>query len=292
MSALIFSRILAAAPVFLGAFFAGILMFSPPPAFAQDASERIILAQNQGDDDDDEDFGALFGDGDAPEVSDPIEPVNRAFYKLNVGIDRVILTPATRVWDFIVPAPVDLVLGNFLSNLELPLSAANSLLQGDIRGTGITTMRFATNSTIGFLGFADPASSMGWYECEENFGQTLGRYGVGNGPYLVLPLLGPSHLREFTGDITEAALEPDILNHYLKEAKISEDGRDTIETSLMAVDIIQSRIEAREIIDYVRETSVDEYATVRTFYTQNSVEETGQSCSESVDEQRLASRDQ
>ncbi|MGR4000556.1 MAG: VacJ family lipoprotein [Alphaproteobacteria bacterium] len=275
---------------------------SPKGAVADDSTENtdktdknhaasFIIAQNQSDDDDDDDdddLNDLFADGEDVTVSDPIEGLNRAFYKFNVGVDKVILTPASKVWQFIVPEPVDQIVGNFISNLELPLSAFNSLLQGDPRGTGITTMRFVTNSTIGFLGVADPASALGWYECEEDLGQTLGRYGVGNGPYLVVPFLGPSHLREFTSDFAEDTyLDPEILEHSLKEINASEQSRDNIGLTLTTIDIIQSRIEAQEIIDYVRETSVDEYAQVRTIYTQRSTGQVSESCSEIVDEQRL-----
>lgn len=217
---------------------------------------------------------------------DPIQPLNRAFYGFNKGVDSVLLEPAANAWDAVVPKPVDGALARFISNLSLPFTALNAFLQGDVRGSGITLARFGLNSTVGMLGFADPASTIGLPECSEDLGQTLGVWGMGNGPYLVLPLLGPSGLRDAASGLVESSARSAKSQQLWEGFGLSDDGVSAVRWSLVVVEVLQLRIELREAIDYVEATALDEYTFVRTFYRQNRERSVKLLCSDIFDQNR------
>ncbi|HEU0225209.1 MAG TPA: VacJ family lipoprotein [Steroidobacteraceae bacterium] len=127
---------------------------------------------------------------------DPLERWNRGVQKLNDAIDRAVVRPAARGYQRVVPRPLRTGIGNVLGHLAFPTTIVNDLLQGKFADFGADLGRFALNSTLGLGGLLDPASSIGIRRNDEDFGQTLGRWGVPPGPYLVLPLLGPSTLRD------------------------------------------------------------------------------------------------
>lgn len=140
---------------------------------------------------------------------DPLEGANRAIYKFNDGFDKVILKPVATGYNKITPRPVDKGISNFFGNLEDVVTTINNLLQFKLKRSGSDAVRVIVNSTIGLLGFLDVASSMGFDKHNEDFGQTLGYWGVGNGPYLVLPFLGPSTLRDTAGLVVDSlAFDP------------------------------------------------------------------------------------
>lgn len=128
--------------------------------------------------------------------SDPFEGFNRKVYALNNVADKAILRPSAKIYDAVLPDPAQKGVGNFFSNLSEPVNVINNLLQGKVDGALTSTYRFVVNSTVGILGLFDVA---GAYEVEqkpEDFGQTLAAWGVKPGPYLMLPFLGPSNLRD------------------------------------------------------------------------------------------------
>ena len=127
---------------------------------------------------------------------DPLERVNRATYRFNDAIDRAVLKPVATGYRDHVPQPVRKGVGNVLSHLAFPTTIVNDLLQLKLKDTLVDIGRFVVNSTLGLAGLFDPASRFGMPRNDEDFGQTLGRWGVKPGPYLVLPLLGPSSLRD------------------------------------------------------------------------------------------------
>ncbi len=141
------------------------------------------------------------------DVYDPWEPFNRAMYNFNSGFDRYVFLPLVSGYRTVTPDPVETGVSNFFENLREIKYFFNNLLQGELSDSGITLGRFAVNSTVGLLGFFDPATAMGMYSRPEDFGQTLGVWGVGKGPYLVLPIFGPSNLRDTTGLVTDAVIE-------------------------------------------------------------------------------------
>jgi phospholipid-binding lipoprotein MlaA len=130
---------------------------------------------------------------------DPLEPLNRYVYRFNANLDRWVLLPVVRVYDRVLPRLARRGVSHFFSNLGEVPTFANSVLQLSPRKSAGTLARFVVNSTVGVAGVWDPASRIGLHGYDEDFGQTLGHYGVPPGPYLVLPLFGPSSLRDATG---------------------------------------------------------------------------------------------
>ncbi len=138
-------------------------------------------------------------------VNDPLEGFNRAMYRFNYHADRWVLMPAVRAYRFILPSFLRTGIKNFFNNFYEIRTLANQILQGRPVRALTTTGRFALNTTVGIAGLFDVASAAGMPYYREDFGQTLGVWGVGSGAYLVLPLLGPSNIRDGTGQLADAA---------------------------------------------------------------------------------------
>lgn len=132
-------------------------------------------------------------------INDPLEGLNRRVYRFNALADRYVLLPVVQVYRKVTPGFARTGVQNFFSNLGEINTFANSVLQAKPKSSAVTLSRFAINSTIGLAGLFDPASAIGLEQYNEDFGQTLGYYGVGAGPYLVLPFFGPSSLRDTAG---------------------------------------------------------------------------------------------
>jgi phospholipid-binding lipoprotein MlaA len=142
-------------------------------------------------------------------VADPIEPVNRAFFVFNDRLYFWLLKPAARGYAFVVPEFVRIGVRNAMANVAMPIRLVNSLLQGKVKGVGRELARFTINTTVGMAGLFDTAKNdWGIPASEEDTGQTLGVYGLGHGAYLVLPILGPSSLRDAAGLGGDAFLNP------------------------------------------------------------------------------------
>jgi len=139
---------------------------------------------------------------------DPLQPVNRVFYRFNDLGDRYVLRPVAVGYSRALPAQLRTGVHNFFSNLLYPVTIANAFLQGKFRQSGRDGARFLLNTTVGLGGLFDPASRVGLTANDEDFGQTLAVWGVGNGPYLVIPILGPSTLRNTAGDVVDTPLTP------------------------------------------------------------------------------------
>jgi phospholipid-binding lipoprotein MlaA len=138
------------------------------------------------------------------EVYDPLEGFNRGVYRFNYYFDKFIFLPIVNTYEFIMPVFAQKGVSNFVDNVYEFNNFTNNLLQLKFKQTGITLARFAINTTVGLGGLMDPATKMNLHRQKEDFGQTLGHYGVGNGPYIVLPILGPSNLRDTTGVVADA----------------------------------------------------------------------------------------
>ncbi len=150
---------------------------------------------------------------------DPWEPFNRAMFRLNDDLDGAFVRPLSKVYKKVMPVPLDRGVSNFFANIQDINSAANNLLQFKLHQSVRNLERFLVNTTAGMLGFMDVASSLDIPDYREDFGQTLGRWGVGSGPYLMLPLLGPSSVRDAVGmGVDFYALNPIVWatdNHAL-----------------------------------------------------------------------------
>lgn len=193
-------------------------------------------------------------------LNDPLEPFNRGVYAFNNAIDRAALEPIARGYRAVTPKFFRTGVSNALANLGEPVTFANALLQGNINRAGSTVGRFAINSTFGLLGVLNPADDIGLERQDEDFGQTLGVWGVPSGPYLMLPLLGPSTLRDGAGAGVDAFISP--WNH------LDGEDMDTIRVAVGVTAAISGRAGAIEAIDNLRRTSRDPYVTVRSLYGQ------------------------
>lgn len=191
----------------------------------------------------------------APSESDPLEGFNRSVDGFNQVVDKAVVKPLAKGYDRITPPEVKTVIGNFFSNLDDVSIAVNNLLQGKPKAAGNDITRFALNSTLGIIGFADVATELGFQKNDEDFGQTLGVWGVGSGPYLVLPILGPSTLRDAPARFVDAPLDP--LFHQ-------DDVR--IRNSLLVVNVVNTRARLLPATDLVERVAVDQYAFVRDAY--------------------------
>lgn len=139
---------------------------------------------------------------------DPLEPFNRRVYQFNDKADQYLFKPLAKGYRKVTPNPLEQMIANFFDNLQYPIVIANALLQGKVKQTFVDTGRFVLNSTLGVGGVIDLATEWGVPEHEEDFGQTLAVWGAPQGPYLVLPLLGPSTVRGGIGQIADAQVDP------------------------------------------------------------------------------------
>lgn len=195
------------------------------------------------------------------ELNDPLEPLNRYVFDVNDGLDILLLRPVADIYRGIVPEPIRTSVRSFLRNLRSPIDFANEVLQGDVEGAETAAARFLVNTTIGFAGLADVASDVGLPYTEEDFGQTLAVWGVEPGPYLVLPVLGPSNVRDTVGYAVDSLADP--VNLYLRNNDAS-----WLVFTRLGVDAVDRRSRTIELVDDLRASSIDYYAAVRSLYRQ------------------------
>ena len=205
--------------------------------------------------------------GEEKKVKDCFEKINRATFAFNMALDKVLFRPVAAGYRKL-PSPVRIGTSNALNNLSNLVTIPNNILQGDLKAAGNNSIRFIINSTIGIVGIFDPANALGFEKLEkEDFGQTFGAMGIGEGCYLVLPVLGPSTVRDAVGSLVsmsggDAWYNVTVKNdtQYLKESdyyysKLSEG--------------VDFRAKNLESFDSLEKTSVDFYATVRSLYLQD-----------------------
>lgn len=199
----------------------------------------------------------------AVEINDPLELLNRGVYFVNMGVDGLIMKPLAITYRFILPDPVRESVGNFLTNLHAPVTLANHLLQGQPKRAGTTVIRFVMNSTLGILGLFDAAETFGFKKNETGFSETLGIWGVNTGPYLILPVLGPSCFRGAAGLGGDYFLQP--YNYYFFHAN---DDEQWISWGITGTNMVHQRNEVLETVDDIVENSLDTYVTFRSLYFQ------------------------
>lgn len=193
---------------------------------------------------------------------DPIEPVNRAVYKFNDKADQYVLQPVARGYDRVTPDPVQTSIGNFFDNAREPITIVNSALQLKWGSFNTSLGRFMINSTAGVAGLFDVATKLDVDDPDEDFGQTFGYWGLGQGPYLVLPFLGPSSGRDFTGSIGDQFLYP--IN-YLDEF---DDDYQYIIWGLRGLELLNFRASLLGFEDTL-DQQFDPYAFMRGYYLEN-----------------------
>ena len=193
-------------------------------------------------------------------VYDPLEPLNRSIFKVNEAVDFIVIRPISATYRQVVPDPLQEMVTNFLRNLATPVTLLNELLQGDWEGAEVAATRFFLNSTVGLAGLIDIAgyNTPELAHRSEDFGQTLGVWGVGDGPYLVLPLLGPTNLRDGVGRIVDTASDP--LTYVDDE---------TITWTRLGLTAVDARARSLDALDEIQGSSIDFYAAIRSLYWQN-----------------------
>ena len=202
------------------------------------------------------------------EVKDCFEKVNRATFAFNQSLDKVIFEPIAKGYRKL-PSPVRKGTGNVLSNISNLITIPNNILQGDIKTAGLNTARLTINTTVGILGIFDVAKQMGLvtdYK-KEDYGQTLGAWGVGEGCYLVIPVLGPSTTRDLVGTATSMLGGDPWYNITVKnDTKYFSESNYYISKSGDGVDFRAKNIES---FDNLEKNSMDFYASVRSLYLQD-----------------------
>ena len=199
--------------------------------------------------------GAFAETEEASGNSDPLEGFNRVMFSFNDTADRFVLKPIALGYHYVIPDPVERGIGRMFSNIGEIVNVFNDLLQGKFGQAGNDTGRFLVNSTIGLAGFFDVADSFGLEKNEgEDFGQTLGYWGVGDGAYIVLPFLGPSNLRDAPGRVVDSFLNP-----------ISDIDHIPTRNQIYGVGVLSTRAQLLEAEKFI---SGDKYTFIRDAYMQ------------------------
>ena len=193
--------------------------------------------------------------------SDPWQNTNRKLYHLDRSIDRTVLRPGVVFYHHATPKTVRRGIGNALSNMTNPVIFLNDVAQLRLANAGRTLARLAINSTIGIAGLFDVAADAGIAHHDADFGQTLGRYGVGTGPYIYLPVLGPTTVRDLFGRGVDTVADP--LN------TVRYDGREELSAVRVVFGALQARDEVDPLLKTIDATATDSYVTIRSLYLQN-----------------------
>ncbi|MBZ0158906.1 VacJ family lipoprotein [Candidatus Methylomirabilis sp.] len=219
-------------------------------AMAEDPQSMDTIATQQVE-------GAVLLETEQIEEYDPWEPYNEEIFEFNHDVfDRYVLKPVATGWDYL-PDPVQESLGNAFDNVGMPRRLVNNLLQAKFRGAGNELARFGINTTVGVVGLFDVAKTWGIEKSDEDTGQTLGVWGVGPGPYFILPFLPPLTVRDAFGFIADTAMDP--INYFVPLA--ASFGR-------RAGDSVNARSQNLELFESVEESTVDLYSAVRNAYLQ------------------------
>ncbi len=205
------------------------------------------------------------------QLNDPLEPANRVAYAINDGLDTAILRPIAVAYNYTTAPGVRARVHNFLDNLGTPVTMVNDMLQGKPRRAGDTLMRLLLNTTLGVGGFFDVAGEWGWPAHDSDLGMTFATWGVPEGPYLMLPLLGPSNPRDAVGMVGDTFLAPTgYLPHGLANTVFSDS-----KTVISAVD---ARAAVVDDLDKIKAQALDPYATIRSLsrqHRQSKIDEIG-----------------
>jgi phospholipid-binding lipoprotein MlaA len=188
---------------------------------------------------------------------DPLERMNRGTHRFNNAIDRAVLQPVAVSYRDHVPARVRVGVNNFLENLAYPTTIVNNLLQGKVKDTLNDIGRFTVNSTIGLAGIFDPATRFGFARNDEDFGQTLGRWGVPAGPYFVLPFFGPSTMRD----------GPALIVDWQTDLRVGDQVDPAVEWTLIGLSLVNRRAQFLEF-DATWTSAYDPYAFIRDAWLQ------------------------
>ena len=235
---------------------------TPKPALTATSATTATtttFGNAESEEDEEEAAAAELAAGDiAPQNEDPLEGMNRGFFWLNDTLDQWIFRPIAWTYGKLMPEPVKRGLRNVVRNLKGPIILANDLLQLEFADASVTAARFLANTTLGLGGLFDVADDMGLKYHPADLGQTLHAYGVGSGPYIVLPLLGPSTLRDGAGRVVGAFFDPTVY--------VLDSSGNLIKFGATSL-IDRERVLSQS--DELRKSSLDYYAAVRSLYLQD-----------------------
>lgn len=197
-------------------------------------------------------------------IADPFEGVNRAVHGFNVAADRVVVRPLTQAYDFAAPALVQHLVSNLVDHVRLPVIFFNNVFQGDLDGALVTFGRFGVNTLAGAGGLLDPATEVGLPLTPTDFGLTLAHYDANEGPYIVLPLFGPSTGRDAVGRLVDIGINPLTYVTFGDGT-----GEMAARVGMIATPVVVARSENFDLIDQVLYESEDSYVTLRAAYVQS-----------------------
>ncbi|MGF1447205.1 MAG: VacJ family lipoprotein [Pikeienuella sp.] len=197
------------------------------------------------------------------EARDPYRSTNERIHNFNVGADRFVLRPVAQAYDTVTPTLVQFLLSNAFNHLDTMNDFTNYVLQGDLEGAGTALGRFTMNTVLGAGGFLDPATEFGLPKEDTDFGVTLGKYGVSEGAYLVLPLLGPSTTRDLGGAAGDMAMNP-----LTYTGVFNSDALNIFSPAANGVELVNDRARNADVIDEVLYNSENSYVSLRTIYLQ------------------------
>lgn len=198
--------------------------------------------------------------GATNDPDDPFEGMNRRLFEASLATDKYVTLPAAKFYRQVVPKGVRVTIRNFLNNLRTPVILANDILQGEFGRAGTTLARFGINTTVGIGGAIDVAERWGLERHSEDFGQTLAVYGVGEGPYLFLPFIGPANVRDLVGFGVDFAFDPLTYVQWGDKWPVPY-----IRGTIDQIDIRERNIET---LDDIQRSSMDFYASVKSLYRQ------------------------
>ena len=205
---------------------------------------------------------------EARSAEECFERTSRAIFKFNMAIDDIILEPISKGYNKL-PSPIKAGTSNFTSNIGTLLSIPNNVLQGNFKQLGHSVGSFAINTTVGILGFLNPAEKIGLKPHEEDVGQTLGTYGIGPGCYFVLPILGPTTARDSVGLIADTFVDP-FAQVTLREKELFGSSGNTLDYySVKATDAIDFRADNDANLTSLEKNSIDLYSSFKSIYLQD-----------------------
>jgi phospholipid-binding lipoprotein MlaA len=243
----------AALQAFISTAVGTVLLITPGMSLAQDETTapetQDIDAEDIGDE----------------EIYDPIEPVNRGIFWFNDKVDVYVLEPVAEAYEEVVPEDIQTGIGNFFTNLRYPQYLLSDLVQLKFEQSLVHTGRFVINSTVGLLGFIDVAKHIGLENDKEDFGLALAYHGVPPGPYIVLPFLGPSNLRDTVGTIVDGAVHPFAILGYT----VDEDWVDPVVYGGRAIEVIHQRAGLLDAVEAAKSSSLDYYLFLQAAYYQH-----------------------
>jgi len=196
------------------------------------------------------------------------EKTSRAIFKFNMALDDIVLEPLAKGYNKL-PSPIRIGTGNFTSNIGTLLSIPNNVLQGNFKQLGHSVGSFAINTTVGILGFLNPAEKIGLKANKEDVGQTLGSYGIGPGCYFVLPIFGPTTARDSIGIIADSFIDP-FAHITLREKELFGSSGNVLDYySVKATDAVDFRANNDKNFENLEKNSIDLYSSLKSIYLQD-----------------------